>query len=104
LIICIFTCLEEGIWPGRPDERPPTPSLMLLASAGKKGGNFMAEVEKRKEDSIDKALRRFKTKLRREGVFDELKKREYYEKPSEKRRHDLAKAKRKEARRRQEDW
>jgi small subunit ribosomal protein S21 len=64
----------------------------------------MAEVEKRKEESIDKVLRRFKTKLRREGTLDELKKREYYEKPSEKRRAELEKAKRKEVRRRQEDW
>jgi len=64
----------------------------------------MAEVEKRKEESLEKALRKFKTKLRREGILDELKKREYYEKPSEKRRHELAKAKRKEAKRRREEW
>ena len=64
----------------------------------------MAEVEKRKDESIDKALRKFKMKLRKEGVFDELKKREYYEKPSEKRRHDMEKAKRKEVKRRQDEW
>jgi len=64
----------------------------------------MAKVEIKKEESIDKALRKFKTKLRREGILEELKKREYYEKPSEKRRHELARAKRKEARRRQEEW
>lgn len=64
----------------------------------------MAKVEIKKEESIDKALRKFKMKLRKEGTLDELKRREYYEKPSEKRRHDLEKAKRKEARRRQEDW
>jgi small subunit ribosomal protein S21 len=64
----------------------------------------MAEVEKRKDESIDKALRKFKMKLRKEGVLDELKKREYYEKPSEIRRHDMEKAKRKESRRRQDEW
>lgn len=64
----------------------------------------MVEVEKRKDESIDKVLRKFKTKLRREGVLDELKKREYYEKPSEKKRHELAKAKRKEVKRRSETW
>jgi len=64
----------------------------------------MAEVEKRKDESIDKVLRKFKTKLKREGVLDELKKREYYEKPSEKRRKDLERAIRKESRRHQEDW
>jgi small subunit ribosomal protein S21 len=64
----------------------------------------MVEVKKRKDESIDKVLRKFKTSLRREGVLDELKKREYYEKPSEKRRHEMETAKRKENKRRQEDW
>ena len=64
----------------------------------------MAKVEIKKEESIDKALRKFKMKLRKEGVLDELKKREYYEKPSERKRHDLERAKRKEARRRQDEW
>jgi len=64
----------------------------------------VTEVERKKDESIDKVLRRFKTKLRREGTLEELKKREYYEKPSEKRRQELERAKRKEARRRSEDW
>jgi small subunit ribosomal protein S21 len=64
----------------------------------------MVEVEVKKGEDIDKVLRKFKMKLRKEGVIDELKKREYYEKPSEKKRHDLETAKRKEARRRREDW
>jgi small subunit ribosomal protein S21 len=64
----------------------------------------MAQVEKRKDESIDKALRKFKMKMRKEGVLDELKRREYFEKPSEIRRHDMEKAKRKEVRRRQEEW
>ena len=64
----------------------------------------MAKVEIRKEESIDKALRKFKMKLRKEGVLDELKKREYYEKPSDRKRKNLERAKRKESRRRQEEW
>lgn len=64
----------------------------------------MAQVEKRKDESIDKVLRKFKMKLRKEGTLDELKKREYYEKPSEKRRHEHETAVRKETKRRQEDW
>jgi len=63
----------------------------------------MAKVVIRKDESIDKALRKFKMQLRKDGTLDEWKSREYYEKPSEKKRHDLEKAKRKEARRRQED-
>jgi small subunit ribosomal protein S21 len=64
----------------------------------------MAEVKKRKDESIDKVLRKFKMSLRKEGTLEELKKREYYEKPSEKRRHELEKAVRKEDKRRREDW
>ena len=64
----------------------------------------MAKIEIRKEESIDKALRKFKMKMKREGILDEIKKREYYEKPSEKRRKDSERAKRKEARRRREEW
>lgn len=64
----------------------------------------MAKVVVRKDESIDKALRKFKMSLRKEGVMEELRSREFYEKPSEKNRHKLERAKRKEARRRQEDW
>jgi len=53
----------------------------------------MAETEKRPGESIDRVLRRFKRKLKDEGVMDEIKKREYYEKPSElrKKRENAAK-------------
>lgn len=65
----------------------------------------MSKIEIRKDESIDKALRKFKMKLRREGVLDEMKKREYYEKPSQKRRKDKAKAERRERQRRmREEW
>ena len=59
----------------------------------------MPHIEVRKDEPIDKALRRFKGKLRREGLIDEMKKREFYEKPSQKRRKDLEKAVRREKRR-----
>jgi small subunit ribosomal protein S21 len=39
-----------------------------------------------KNESLDKVLRKFKRQLEREGLFKELKKREYYEKPNERRR------------------
>jgi small subunit ribosomal protein S21 len=35
---------------------------------------------------LEKALRKLKKKVQNEGIFQELKKREYYVKPSEKRR------------------
>jgi len=63
----------------------------------------MPRIEVRKDEPIDKALRKFKTKVRREGIIEELKKREFYEKPSERRRKDLERAKRREQRRRLEE-
>jgi len=63
----------------------------------------MPRIEVRKDEPIDKALRKFKTKVRREGIIEELKKREYYEKPSERRRKNLARAVRREQRRRLEE-
>lgn len=46
----------------------------------------MTEVEVRKDESFESALRRFKRKIEREGVLKEVKERKHYEKPSEKRR------------------
>ncbi len=43
----------------------------------------MAEIRPKKNESLDKALRRFKNKCRKTGVFQEAKKRRYYEKPSD---------------------
>lgn len=43
----------------------------------------MAILRKNPDDSIDKVLRQFKRKLKEEGLLEELRKREFYEKPSE---------------------
>ena len=45
------------------------------------------EVQVRKNDVV-KAMRILKKKLEREGVMQELRQREYYEKPSEKKRRE----------------
>jgi small subunit ribosomal protein S21 len=63
----------------------------------------MTKIEIRKGESLDKALRKFKTQMRREGVIDEIKKRESYSKPSERRREKLAKAVRREMKRQREE-
>jgi small subunit ribosomal protein S21 len=49
-------------------------------------------------EDIEKAIRRFKKKCNTEGIMDELKRREYHEKPSEKkkRKRKLAKKHREE--------
>lgn len=62
----------------------------------------MVKIEIKKDEPIDKALRRFKSRLRKEGTIDELKRREHYEKPSERKRREQAVAVRREHRRRRE--
>ena len=62
----------------------------------------MPRIELRKGEDLEKALRKFKTKLRHEGIIDEMKKREFYEKPSQRRRKEGEAAKRREVRRRKE--
>ena len=64
----------------------------------------MPKVEVKKEESIEKALRKFKSKLRKEGILEEMRKREFYEKPSERRRKEMARAKRREKERAKEEW
>lgn len=46
----------------------------------------MAEVRLGKNESLDTALKRFKRSCARDGVLAEVRKREYYEKPSVKRK------------------
>ena len=49
----------------------------------------MSRVEVGPGESLEKALRRFKKKIEREGVLKQLKARKHYEKPSEKKRRRL---------------
>ncbi|OIN98916.1 30S ribosomal protein S21 [Candidatus Desantisbacteria bacterium CG_4_10_14_0_8_um_filter_48_22] len=46
----------------------------------------MLEVRLGKGESLESALRRFKRVCERDGILTEIKKREHYEKPSEKRK------------------
>ncbi len=62
----------------------------------------MPRIEIRKGESLEKALRKFKTKLRRDGVLDEVKNREFYEKPSQRKRKQQEAAVRREKKRRRE--
>ena len=49
----------------------------------------MAKQEKRPGESIDSVLRKFKRKLKNEGTLQELRNREYFEKPSEKKKRQV---------------
>ncbi len=46
----------------------------------------MAEIRVKENESLDSALRRFKRQCAKSGTLAELRKREYYEKPSVKRK------------------
>ncbi|MHA6692918.1 30S ribosomal protein S21 [Devosia sp. A449] len=45
-----------------------------------------------RDNNIDQALRVLKKKLQREGVFREMRRRAYYEKPSERRQREATQA------------
>lgn len=46
----------------------------------------MPEVEVRRDESFESALRRFKKKMEQEGILREVRDRKHYEKPSERKR------------------
>ena len=52
----------------------------------------MSEVKIRKGESVEKALRRLKKKMDKEGIMREIRSHRHYEKPSEKRRRKQARA------------
>jgi small subunit ribosomal protein S21 len=58
------------------------------------------EVYVSENDSLDRALRRFKRQVQRAGIFSELRRKKYYEKPSEERKRKQNAARRR-ARRQQ---
>ena len=91
--------------PGRdpdvaPLERPVylTSSFFVLRHAGTRGKRRL-EVVIQDNESLDRALRRFKRKVQRSGLYSELRKRRYYEKPSAQRKRKREAAIRRERRR-----
>lgn len=46
----------------------------------------MTQVEVKKDESFESALRRFKKKIEQEGILREVRDRKHYEKPSERKR------------------
>ena len=48
----------------------------------------MTEIKLRKQEVIERALRRLKKKMDKEGTMKELRNRRYYEKPSEVKRRE----------------
>jgi small subunit ribosomal protein S21 len=54
--------------------------------------NVIAEVKVKRGESVDRALRRLKKKLDKEGVMREIRAHRHYEKPSEKKRRKAARS------------
>jgi small subunit ribosomal protein S21 len=57
-------------------------------------GPINVEVRLRKGESVDRLIKRFTKKVRKEEILDEYRERKYFEKPSVKRRKEKAKRKR----------
>lgn len=57
-----------------------TPAFM------RREGILMSQVKVKENESLDNALRRFKRQTAKDGVIQEVRKREHYEKPSVKRK------------------
>ena len=55
----------------------------------------MVGIRVREGESIEEALRRFKRECERNGIMQEIKKREYYESPSVRRKKKQAEVRRK---------
>jgi small subunit ribosomal protein S21 len=60
----------------------------------------MTEIKVGENESIDMALKRFKRLCQRDGIISDIRKHEFYEKPSEKKKKKLAAARRRENTRR----
>ncbi|MBT3349738.1 MAG: 30S ribosomal protein S21 [Nitrospinaceae bacterium] len=58
----------------------------------------MPGVKVHEGESIDKALKQFKKQCEKSGILTEIKKREYYEKPSVKRKRKIIAARKKRVR------
>ena len=52
----------------------------------------MTRQQKKKGESVDSLLRKFKRKLKNDGTLQELRDREYFEKPSENKKRRLKSA------------
>lgn len=55
----------------------------------------MIRITRRNNEPVEKFLRRFKKRCEREGLIKDIRKNEYYEKPSERRRRDAQRLKKK---------
>ena len=60
----------------------------------------MPEVKVREGEQVEEAIRRFKRECERDGILQEIRRREFYVPPAVKRKRKLAEARRRQRRRR----
>lgn len=58
----------------------------------------MSIIRLKKDEPLERALRRFKKKMDKEGILKEMKKHEHYEKPSQRKRRKMLKSRQREKR------
>lgn len=83
--------------PGR--RCPPSGTRLAFFAHLQPARSKRLEVVIQDNESLDRALRRFKRKVQRSGLYSELRKRRYYEKPSAQRKRKREAAIRRERRR-----
>lgn len=71
--------------------------------AGRKGTSVAIEVKVRANESVDEALRRFRRKVRKSGLMQQIRRRKVYEKPSDKRRRKQRLAEKRQRQRNEQD-
>jgi small subunit ribosomal protein S21 len=69
----------------------PTRFGAVCAFKNSSGGRVLVQIFVR-DNNVDQALKALKKKMQREGTFREMKRRNHYEKPSEKRARERAEA------------
>lgn len=60
--------------------------MLYILETSKKEMIILPQIEIRKDESFEAALRRFKKKIEQEGILREVRDRKHYEKPSERKR------------------
>jgi small subunit ribosomal protein S21 len=69
-------------------------------AVNRKGANWVVKLTLRDNESIQEAVRRFRKLVERSGIKKEMRRREYYEKPSEIKRRARLRAERRSRRNR----
>lgn len=78
--------------------RPERFYFLTQVTANRRNETNMPGVKVHEGESIDKALKQFKKQCEKSGILTEIKKREYYEKPSVKRKRKILAAHKKRMR------